>query len=74
MCDSLFFPSVSVLATFIVQEITTALFLSAYLSLILHILVNVSYKQPLRSMPRELNEGIITPSFPEIQLVVLSVI
>jgi hypothetical protein len=36
--------------------------------------VNVSFKQPLRSRPIDLNEGITTPPFPEIQLVVLSVI
>ena len=55
-------------------RIIVSLFFSSIFLIILHILVNVSFKQPLRSRPIDLNEGITTPSFPEIQLVVLSVI
>ena len=55
-------------------RIIVSLFFSSIFLIILHILVNVSFKQPLRSRPIDLNEGITTPPFPEIQLVVLSVI
>lgn len=75
MFDSLMFPFSFDLETLMFQEIVTVFLLFDFVRfIILHILVNVSFKQPLRSRPIDLNEGITTPSFPEIQLVVLSVI
>ena len=75
MFDSLMFPFSFDLETLMFQEIATVFLLFDFVRfIILHILVNVSFKQPLRSRPIDLNEGITTPSFPEIQLVVLSVI